>query len=93
MVQTHTHTHIQNYPFILPCLLTRSPEEFSKSLVLATLINPLCITHILSLYVKSTLSLVRFTVPVALPSPERPILHPYRVRCAMVVVDPKASQR
>ena len=33
------------------------------------------------------------TVPVALPSPERPILHPYRVRCAMVVVDPKATQR
>ncbi len=33
------------------------------------------------------------TVPVALPSIERPIVHPYRVRCALVVSDPKASQR
>jgi hypothetical protein len=33
------------------------------------------------------------TVPTALPAIERPIVHPYRVRCALVVSDPKASQR
>ena len=59
-------------------VLCRGPEEQKQAL------------HILTHDLKCDGFLL--TVPAALPAPERPLLHPHRVRCALVVVDPKASQ-